>query len=496
MKMMGRKGVAVLVMALVAAHAVASWWVGRVVEARYAAVRGRLLLALGIAPESLVAHRYERGVFSATVTDVLVLDLPPLSGHGMPHARAAGAFVPAGAAGDASRARPVRVHLRQHIRHGPLPGLHWGAAAIEVRIERVEGLDTGWRKALERASPPTLVSVIGFDGSERGEFRWPDGEFTLPGPAGLQLSWKTLVYDYRVDAQRRQGQGSWRWPQFRMRVNPADRRQPALHVELVGWQFDHETGLTGEQWLMPPGSAHGRIERLSVRTAGPGAAPETRFLTWEKAETRTTIRQEGQRLQMQSSTQGRGMLAGIAFDEMRSEHRIGGIDGLVLRDLQRALLKGLVEAGRQPARGAGWLAAPEPGNGLPALFDRLLAMKPVYQKRLDVRRDDRAGSLQAEVRVLDGTPLSPDLALDAQLAARTGTDIAARLPRAWAPALARATRRPELDGQTLTDMADRLVRRGMLGRDGEDWLVDARIRGRQVQFQEWPASPAVAEPRP
>ena len=106
--MMGRKGVAVLVMALVAAHAVASWWVGRVVEARYAAVRGRLLLALGIAPESLVAHRYERGVFSATVTDVLVLDLPPLSGHGMPHARAAGAFVPAGAAGDASRARPVR----------------------------------------------------------------------------------------------------------------------------------------------------------------------------------------------------------------------------------------------------------------------------------------------------------------------------------------------------------------------------------------------------
>ena len=483
MKMMGRKGAVVLVLGLGVAYAAASWWTGRQLESRYALERGRLLAMLGIEPAQLTGHHYARGIFSSTVRDVLVLHLPPLPPAGVPYGWWPGAQpvdVP-----QAGGRQPVRVHLRQDIRHGPLPGLRWGAVAIDVRVERVEGLAGGWQKALERASSPALRSVIGFDGSERGEIRWPDGEFTLPGPAGVQLSWKTLVYDYQVDSGRRQGQGRWHWPQFRMRVNPSDRRQPAMHVEIVGWRLEHRTGPVDEQWLMPLGSTHGRIERLSIRTAGPAPAPETNFVTWEQAETHSTIRQEGERLQMVAGMLGKGMLGGIAFDEMRTENRISGVDPQVLRDVQPRLLKALLADLAGEGQEEAVLAA---RSSMQEVISRLLAMKPVYQDRLSAWRDGREGSLQTEVTVQDVSPLSSDAALDAQLAARTRTDIAARLPRAWAGALAGAARQPRLDARALTELADGLVARQVLRSDGEHWLVDARVQASRLLLNGQPLS--------
>lgn len=507
MWMMGRKGALALVLGLGTAYVAGSWWMGRQLEHCYADERSRLLARLGIGPRQMIAHRYVRGVFSSTVRDVLVLHLPMLpavtgrqgarDGHvpqppGAPHAslapdstlapaQAGTARAPAALPRDKGARLPVYVHLRQDIRHGPLPGWRWGAAAIEVSVERVEGLDSRWQKALDRASTPRLAAVIGFDGSGYGAFRWPDGEFTLPGPAGLQLSWKTLAYDYRIDAARQRGQGSLRWPQFRMRINPADRRQPATHVEIVGWQFEHQGGLGGEQWLMPPGRLQGRVERLAVRAAGPGRAPETNFLTWEQAETRLSTFQQGAQLQMEASVRGRGMLGGVAFDEMWTENRLSGVDAQVLRETQPLLMKALMLRLAGQAR----LMA---RTDMQAAINRLLAMRPVYQDRLRARRDGRQGSLETEVRVQDASPLRSSTGLNAQLAARTRTDIAARLPRAWATALAQAARLPSVDGSTLAELADGLVARQVLRSDGEHWLLDARIQASQLLFNGRPLS--------
>jgi len=166
------------------AYTAFSWYFGKQTETNLGAQYEYLLQSSPYV--EIVQRDYRRGVFASDET--LTLEL-------------FGKIIKAAANGQDIQApvpaEPLRLTIRTHIQHGPLPGGSKLAAAIaESELVLPEKVGQEVEKLLGSATPLyTQRSVINFDGSGHATFSSPKFQFTTPrDPAGNTgtLSWQGI----------------------------------------------------------------------------------------------------------------------------------------------------------------------------------------------------------------------------------------------------------------------------------------------------------------
>lgn len=241
---MGKLGVvAGGVVVLGAAYAGSGWWLGQKVEQVLPAETVKVAGRLGA--REVKPGAYERGLFQSRATSVLTLDvsLPPEPGQEPEIEPGASVQDQILKGMEAGRKLTLQVHLVQTVKHGPLAGGRPAAAVIETRVDHVDGLDAGMRRALAKAQAPWADTVVGLDGSVHTHAVLPAGEIvpsseTKAGaavpdgagggnePAGTpfagHLSWQEGVIDVRTAANRRDQEIVMSWPGGTMEVPVAD----------------------------------------------------------------------------------------------------------------------------------------------------------------------------------------------------------------------------------------------------------------------------------
>ena len=241
---MGKLGVvAGGVVVLGAAYAGSGWWLGQKVEQVLPAETVKVAGRLGA--REVKPGAYERGLFQSRATSVLTLDvsLPPEPGQEPEIEPGASVQDQILKGMEAGRKLTLQVHLVQTVKHGPVAGGRPAAAVIETRVDHVDGLDAGMRRALAKAQAPWADTVVGLDGSVHTHAVLPAGEIvpsseTKAGaavpdgagggnePAGTpfagRLSWQEGVIDVRTAANRRDQDIVMSWPGGTMEVPVGD----------------------------------------------------------------------------------------------------------------------------------------------------------------------------------------------------------------------------------------------------------------------------------
>ena len=180
---MGKLGaVAGGVVVLGAVYAGSGWWLGQKVERVLPAETVKVAERLGA--RDIKPGAYERGLFESRATSVLTLDvsLPPEPGQEPEIEPGASVQDQLLKGMEAGRKLTLQVHLVQTVKHGPLAGGRPAAAVIETRVDHVDGLDAGMRRALAKAQAPWADTVVGLDGSVHTHAVLPAGEI-VPSPA-------------------------------------------------------------------------------------------------------------------------------------------------------------------------------------------------------------------------------------------------------------------------------------------------------------------------
>ncbi|MGY2895981.1 DUF945 family protein [Deinococcus sp. UYEF24] len=102
-----------------------------------------------------------------------------------------------------------RLHLRNHIQNGPLPGLSQvGQAAVDTEII----WDAKTQAALDKAfagKKPTIHTLIGLGGATDTTLQIPSGQYT---DAGATSTWQALSGQFQVGSAGRAVHGALTWP--------------------------------------------------------------------------------------------------------------------------------------------------------------------------------------------------------------------------------------------------------------------------------------------
>lgn len=166
------------------AYTASSWYLGKQTETSLGAQYEYLLQSSPYV--EIVQRDYQRGIFASDET--LTLELFGKIIKAASNDRDIQTPLPA---------EPLRLTIRTHIQHGPLPGGSKLAAAIaESELVLPEKVGEEVEKLLGSTAPLyTQRSVINFDGSGHATFSSPKFQFTTPqSPAGKAgtLSWQGI----------------------------------------------------------------------------------------------------------------------------------------------------------------------------------------------------------------------------------------------------------------------------------------------------------------
>ncbi len=186
--------IALVAVPLLLTYPAAAWLVGQRVEAAIA----RNYQLLDENPSlRIVARDYRRGIFSASETLTLEVfgNLAPWPGASL---------LPA----SAGEGAPLRLTIRSHIRHGPLPGLaSVGAATVDSELLADAPLRERLAEILGDEKPLQLRSEYRFDGGGSSTLRIPAFSTYWPAREGAgrdTLAWDglTLNLDFAAGMQR------------------------------------------------------------------------------------------------------------------------------------------------------------------------------------------------------------------------------------------------------------------------------------------------------
>jgi uncharacterized protein YdgA (DUF945 family) len=160
--------IAAALAAIALAYPAAAWFTGQklqtILDEQYADMQSH--------PTMKIAERsYERGVFSSTDKVTFEMAMPAVAEDGS---------VQAG--------EPLRMHVVNRIKHGPLPGFGTLAAATMDSQLVVDG-EAGerLRASLGDEPPLTARTVFRFDGGGRSAIESPAFEFDMPDGSGGEL---------------------------------------------------------------------------------------------------------------------------------------------------------------------------------------------------------------------------------------------------------------------------------------------------------------------
>jgi uncharacterized protein YdgA (DUF945 family) len=219
----------VVVVALIAGYPAFSWYLGKRIEATHEQIDARIAALPFV---RLVSHEYERGVFSAR--EAITLEISNTLAE------------------DAANSTPLRVTLKNAIRHGPFPN---GAFALGSATGVVE-FDEGIRKYVQEAfggKPAVEIhTVYNFTGGVRSRLSSTAFRFTLPGEtedAQIMLSGDGLELSGEFSRGLARYSVHGGIPRFEM-VTPENRRMALTRLVIDVEQerlFPDELLFTGSQ---------------------------------------------------------------------------------------------------------------------------------------------------------------------------------------------------------------------------------------------------------
>jgi len=199
----------------------------------------------------VVQHQADKGLFSSTYTT-----------------RVRMGCLPVGAAGDPQGApKPLVIGFRDHVRHGPFPGLSsFGAAQIDSELILPDDAPQLLRQYLATMKPEDIRTVAGYGGGFRSAVRLPAGEFSHDG---TRIDWAEL----RMNASGQIEAGNVRyeavWPQLQIRRTARDKEGQGAAVgdgaRLVNLRMAGSAEGGGTSVWLRPSQGTMDVERIELR---------------------------------------------------------------------------------------------------------------------------------------------------------------------------------------------------------------------------------------
>ena len=453
---------------LVAAYIGASWWMGKNVEQQHQQWMRQSHALWG--DDIDVKTTYERGLFSATSTSVIRVK-PGLLGA------------------DRGDLEDAALKLHEDIRHGPFPGLRLAAASIHTTLE-LDGSSErlqAFRAAMADASGPEADSVVGFDGTVTGTVTVPAGKFGDLAADDFHASWDTLTYDFKVSRDGKSVSGTAAWPEYTATVTHFDNDNnddpTTLRVHMSGMTGRFDT-LLDKQWLLPPGQTQAAVSSIQVQES---ATPEGEFkplLTLDDLQWKGENSRQGDTLDGAFDLSTQLHAADVTVPKIHWSGHIQRLDERLVQMAQEELLRAMHE---------GENAQPPSDAKVEAMVQRLLDSNPEYNEKLEVTLP---GS--DPVRFNWGVAISELPEEMAELAAslpwqlttvqRLSVHGSLRLPASALKTVAELVDDPDLDAETLVQMAQNYVANGLLREEDGVYAVDAEYSEGEVRINGEPVN--------
>lgn len=439
------------VVALGLAYGGSSWWLGQKAEEAWQQEFEKTVLRLGAS--RVVSSHYQRGIFESGASSVVevLLPLELLAGEPDDEADEPDAGDEADGVDDSAAAdeaaqdehdgademqmKPLRLHLTQVIRHGPLVGGKLAAALIETRLAKVEGAGAHLRKAFSRASPPVVDTVIGLDRSVEGTMLLPAGEVFNPGfPADL-ARWEAMNYRFTRSADRRNGSDVLKWGGGSWTLLSQQQYGDAgLEFKLgeIRAQYDI-AGKEPGQWMMAPGSYRVEAGHLGLRLLGASATKQdVTVLSLQDWRTEGTISQSAGQLEAVEKGSGKAVLMDVPMKRLSYDTSLSGIQTSLVGTLEALILQ--INQEDDPMAVLA-LMSDEGATG--PLLQGLLDGKPAYRMQIEGLAEGVADTLPLQLGIhghlvpLAGAPEGLPAAMKLLQRLEIGLDLS--LPKAWQP---------------------------------------------------------------
>jgi uncharacterized protein YdgA (DUF945 family) len=168
--------------------------------------------------------------------------------------------------GDGKESTPLTFQLIDQVRHGPFPGLSFGAAAIDSRIALPDSAPEDLRAYLASMKPGDLRTHVSYGGGYRTSLRLPAGEVRTERGS---FTWS----EARANAEGRLGEmtgtveGDWSGMTFQAQQEGNDTTVKIADVHLRGQT--RSDGGNGSLWFHP-GNSELRIGQLDVQSQAKG----------------------------------------------------------------------------------------------------------------------------------------------------------------------------------------------------------------------------------
>lgn len=461
------------------AYTGASWWLGKRVEERYAGLMERAIAMVG--KDVIVERHYERGIFSSKSTMVLQLDWPkdPVKSKG---ADDQDDEDDADGSDPSAAMQRMRITLQDDIRHGPIPGFHVGAALIQTRLVKVDGVDDATRQMFAKVSPPVFDTVAGFGGTYSGQARLPAGELTDPESPRSTFQWQELAYDYRYDTETHLMSGSARWPQLTMRVGPEAAAQSSADgvdtviVRMDGLKADFDVSQLNKRWYFLPGQQSGTIDALSVNYMAAGQSASKKVLGFKGLKFDSKMTSKDGLMDSVGHLTGAGHIGELELKEVSAESALHRVSEEALEAFQKVM----DQMKASDAQGKPGEVAPE---AIEALVDALLKPKPEYRFSMKATSaDNQTAQLGYGVTIDDAHNAPANEPWARRVQQRLHADANVRVPKGWLPKLAGLGNGPKSKPETLAALAGTLVREGILVEEGDAYVAKATYGDNQLSL--------------
>ncbi|OEZ31826.1 hypothetical protein AO062_06260 [Variovorax boronicumulans] len=280
----------VLAAAIAVAYGGSTWWAGTQIKSSYDVALGELPKQTALV--RVIERSYERNFLGAVSTVTLELGCPAEAEAATAPAASAPAAATAAATTDVAEAategdeeepaeddsdaaatppKPVRITIRDTIRHGPIAGATLAAAVIDSELVLDAKAQAEAEKLFGKAKPLTARTKVGFGGGFTSDF--------TVAPAKL--------------AEEGKGEFAWQGAQARLDMNAArthlryDMTMPGLDVNTASkgvqvkmGKFTAKADMDGSAgWLLATGKSEGRLDSFELNApkglvpGGEGAAP-------------------------------------------------------------------------------------------------------------------------------------------------------------------------------------------------------------------------------
>ncbi|WP_027017273.1 YdgA family protein [Comamonas composti] len=475
----------------IVAYGGATWYMGQKAEASYQEAVTRLGKLIG--EKTILTNEYRKGFFSADARLVLEWKQPQVEQE---HD------------GDETAEPPKPMHLvvNSHVRHGPMAGGRFAAAAT-VSNFAIEGMDEKSRQVLAKATAPTLTTVHHLGGSHSLRFVLPQGEL---GDEEMTMSWQELIMESKLSDNNQHAKGDLRWPGLSIsaltkntdedededdEADPEDLEEGQAAEALAatrslgertlisfeGLDGSFETRMLEGLWGMGPGKGSMNLARLLVSNTPAGGGETKTVADLKDFKGNSVVEADKATLGMVNVIKAKGRIGELDFDSLELEEKLQRLDMEALRNFQRYIIDAYYAKNTDQA-----MPAPEE-RGPELLMEnapRLIAAKPAYSMKLSATYLGKTGMLEygAEVQNPPEAEQIQQMGFMPVLVQSGVLHANASLPKSWIGPIMKSTGQDEVAPEEIEAMLGMAEASGYAKLEGENLTSSFRMQGGKMEL--------------